>query len=362
MADLPVYISGVASKLGSRFIPANEICSFIQKKKPNLTDRRMKKLLALCGTSGIYRLSSKETLEEIATEVSEIAIKRAGIEISQITGIYPVQSPSGEYLFPEYGRRVADNLGIKNKPIIPASGGCIGTIEAMYVAAAQLRADDMDGICSNFLIICGDNPERVLDPYDETTIPLFSTEVSAIVITNQKIENGYQLTNIKTAAIEGNAFAMTLESPFNFRRNRSSFYDRHDHSLKYKMNGEGVYEFVIRDALNWAREKSGFQRLTQERFLIPHQPSWILLRQIANQEDLPEDPEKLRKFMYIDGILEYGNVSGSSFSHGLEDSLKKNYGSNQRILGWQFGIGLKSAIADLKNIGSPRQIAGIRDY
>jgi len=308
-----INLTGLSTRIGSKVITSEEIADRFGKPL-----RRIKK----CGITVLYRFSEKETLEGFAAEGARESIERAGIFLSDISGIYAsVGGPNTEYLMPGLARVVGKKLGLKEIPMITLSMGCVGGIHALQIAYNQLVSDSLSGINGNYLIVVGDHTSRCLDETNWETAPLFSDGVASVILSNQ-VNGKYTLTKIGSRALEGDILTMRVLNPSMLNELKKATFE---------MDGEDVFNFATFEAFPAILKILGIKELPTNCYLIPHQASGLILGHIQGRNNIPENQ------IYKEGIGLMGNLSGASVYFGLEDVIKRNLAPGKDIILGAFG-------------------------
>lgn len=329
-----VYITGIGTKLGSEEVSLQQI-----GRRFALTAAQLKQLRRKCGPIRLYRCAPDESVEDCAVQACQTAMCNAALSASDVTGIYAsTGGPVGEYVLPDLPRTLALKLGMGDLDTIGMSMGCVGGVDCMLAASHRLIVDSLEGRTASYLIVCGDQAGLTHSAMDRSTAFLFSEGMACFVLSNHA-RAGYRIERINTVSAAGDPFCMKL-------RNAHS-----QPGAKFEMQGEAVYEFVIKAALPRLPRLLGLASIPKDAYCIFHQANLSMLRQMAAQADLHGD------LVYDDGVREIGNTSGASLMFGLEDALRKGYiGRTPRVFLGTFGVGLKVGAALLSPIGDPREV------
>ena len=334
MAIPDVYIRGIGSKLGSNEVAIEDVARQFQ-----LTAAELKNLRRKCGPNRLFKCADGERIEDCAAEACRLAVRNAGLTLSDVDGIYAsTGGPISEYMLPDLPRTIAQDLGLADIDTVEVSMGCVGGIDCMLAASHRLIVDRLKGRTSHYLVVCGDQTEATHAESDRSTAFLFSDGMACFVMSNEA-ENGYRVDAIDSVSAGGDPYCMNLKNL------------HHDPDAKFEMNGTAVYEFVVKTALPQLHRMLGLDMISIDAYCIFHQASLSILRQLAAQAEISDDR------MYYDGIREFGNTSGATVMFGLEDAIKKDYvwQASQVVIA-AFGVGLKVGGMLLSPVGDPRQI------
>lgn len=339
---MKTYISGIGTRLGSKKLSVDELADKLgDGKNLNKTIRR-------CGTSELYGLSEDETIEGLYKESAQIAIENSGMDLGNIRGIYASNgAPTHEFLMPDLSRRIMDLLGISGINPTDVGSGCVGGLDSLIQARNQLVYDSFKGRESAYLVFSGDNSSRVGVRNDKSTAFLFSEGAACFLVTNMKINNGYEIKEIGSVSLDGDAGCMKILNPL---------VGKEGYDGVFRMDGNAVAYFAIKQAISAMPKLVGMSEFPKDFYFIPHQASRYILETVQEQMDLDED------LFYKDGIKNLGNVSGASCMFALNDSLTSDFIEDDRdVLLGAFGASLKVGAAHLKRVGQPKMIAHFRD-
>ena len=328
-----VFLTGIGTRLGASEVPLEEI-----GRRFSLSGKELARLKRKCGPERLYHIGDGQTLEQCAVEACRRAMSSAALAPEQVSGIYvSTGGPVAEYALPDLARVLALKMGLDEIDTVPISMGCVGGIDGLLAARNRLIVDSLEGNEANYLVVCGDRPGVTHHETQRDTAFLFSEGMACFVVSN-RAQAGFRIEKINSMAAGGDPFCMKLKNAHLAP------------SAKFEMSGENVYEFAVKAALPRIPKLLGLKGFPSNTYCIFHQASLSILRQLANQADLPAD------LFYFDGIREIGNTSGASVMFGLDDAIKKGYVQRAgRVLLAAFGVGLKVGAALLTPVGNPRE-------
>lgn len=324
--NMPVSILGVSRRLGSDVI--DPITIEEQFDKPAGT------IEGLCGVTKLHRMLPEEDLSVLSAEACRDVVKRCGISLDQISGVFTSCNPTTDYLIPSLAPLVVKELGLSHILAINIGMGCAGGLQALQAAHNQLLADTLAEQVRYYLVVAGDHTSRMLDKSAWKTAIMFSDGVTAALVTNDpNVTGGLEIlrTNSETYAGES-VCVINLPNTLVTDGTEKQFLG---------MRGRGVFEFGTRIAPR-VKKLAGLESL-DDCYVIPHQANIRMLN------ELPPTLEILPEQLWTDGITKIGNISGAACFLGLEDVLAAPVitGGRNRVLLCAFGAELQVAVAVL---------------
>ncbi len=123
------------------------------------------------------RLISNEKLEDLAVEAAKNAMENAGVTPEEIDFLI-VSNVSNEYDTPSLSCVIQGMLGMKC-PCFDINCACSGFVYALDIAESFLATKDL----RNILIVCAEEPSRMVDWKDRSQCVLFGDGAGAAVVT-----------------------------------------------------------------------------------------------------------------------------------------------------------------------------------
>ncbi|MDR2970463.1 MAG: beta-ketoacyl-ACP synthase 3 [Bacteroidales bacterium] len=243
------------------------------------------------------RIISEESLTELAVSASKKALKNANLEAKDIDFII-CSNTVNNYVLPGLSCIVQGELGA-HCPCIDLNSACSGFIYALYMAAAYL---DM-GKVKNILIVCAEEPSKMVDWHARDTSVIFGDGAGATVVTQGKNLKSIHLTT--TCAIEPLYYQRELE------------YNPYTHKQEFKplvMNGKDVYKMAVNASVQDINTVMKEAHVTQKEisFYLLHQANVRIIETI--RDFLGENEDKFPK-----NIHKYGNTSSASIPILLDE-------------------------------------------
>jgi 3-oxoacyl-[acyl-carrier-protein] synthase III len=260
------------------------------------------------GISRRYVMRSGESLVEIAADASREALKRAGLEASDIDGIV-AGTVSSEYAFPSFACQLQQALGIKSAPAFDVGAACSGFVFALAVADSMMRT----GLVKRALVIGADALSTMVDWNDRRTAVLFGDGAGAAVMVSEPGDRGVVATLLKSAGEYWDLLSLRatgVRSPLDSELRRSP-----DDVLK--MRGPELFKIAVKSMEEVTREvvKQAGLELKDISLVVPHQANIRIINAVA--ERLGLSPAQI--FVNID---RYGNTSAASVPIALDEALE----------------------------------------
>lgn len=123
------------------------------------------------------RLITNERLEDLAVEAAKNAMENAGVTPEEIDFLI-VSNVSNEYDTPSLSCVIQGMLGMKC-PCFDINCACSGFVYALDIAESFLATKDL----RNILIVCAEEPGRMVDWKDRSQCVLFGDGAGAAVVT-----------------------------------------------------------------------------------------------------------------------------------------------------------------------------------
>ena len=123
------------------------------------------------------RLITNEKLEDLAVEAAKNAMENAGVTPEEIDFLI-VSNTSNEYDTPSMSCIIQGMLGMKC-PCFDINCACSGFVYALDIAESFLATKDL----RNILIVCAEEPGRMVDWKDRSQCVLFGDGAGAAVVT-----------------------------------------------------------------------------------------------------------------------------------------------------------------------------------
>ena len=123
------------------------------------------------------QLISDEKLEDLAVSAAQIALENSGIKAEELDFII-CSNVVNEYITPALSCIIQGRIGAKC-PCIDLNGACAGFIYSLDIAESYFSSKKD---INNILIVCAEEPTRMVDWSDRSTCVLFGDGAGAVVL------------------------------------------------------------------------------------------------------------------------------------------------------------------------------------
>jgi 3-oxoacyl-[acyl-carrier-protein] synthase III len=256
-----------------------------------------------------YAMRQGESLADITTEASKIALDRAGMKAADLDAIV-VGTVSSEYGFPSFACQVQTRLGIDTIPAFDVAAACSGFVYALSVADSMMRAGDFKRV----LTIGTDALSTMVDWNDRRTAVLFGDGAGAAVMVHEPGARGVLTSVLRSAgqywnllAVRSTGIRSTIDSEV-----------RRDPADSIQMKGPELFKIAVKsiaDVTKQAAEKAGVD-IADVDLVVPHQANMRILSAVAERLGISQE----KVFTNIDS---YGNTSAASVPIALDEALER---------------------------------------
>lgn len=255
-----------------------------------------------------------DTVTSMSLEASKMAIKRAGINTSDIDFII-FSTITPDYFVPGNGVLLQRKLGLQGIGALDVRNACSGFLYALSVADQFIKT----GMYRCVLVVGAEIQSSALDKSTEgrSSSVIFADGAGAAVIqTAANHENGLLSTHLHA---DGDyAEELYVKDPGSSRTDRLSAERIKSGSFNMKMNGSAVFkhavekfEAVIREALFY-----NGKQVSDVDLLIPHQANLRISNFI--QQKLGIDEDKV-----YNNIMYYGNTTAATIPIAMSEAWEQ---------------------------------------
>lgn len=271
----------------------------------SVTNEMLEKFLAttdewITERTGIKARSviSTERLEDLACEAAQRALEDANLTVNDIDFII-CSNVVNEYVTPALSCIIQGKLGAKC-PTVDINAACAGFIFAMDMADDKLKANK----AKNILIVCAEEPSRMVSWQNRSTCVLFGDGAGAAVV---------------TAGDELKAIRLTTESLtdvlyYQRRLEPTPYIDKDETFEPLVMRGREVFKHAV------SSSNKDIKTLLNETGLEPNDIKYYVLHQ-ANKRII----DSIRNFLGVDeervphNVERYGNISSAALPALLDE-------------------------------------------
>ena len=271
---------------------------------------------------------SSEKLEDLALDAARKALDNAGVDAGELDMLI-CSNVVNEFITPSLSCIVASKLGI-SCPCFDINCACPGFIYAMDMADSYFRS----GKVKKVLIVCAEEPTRMIDWSDRSTCVLFGDGAGAVVFGEGDNLRG---TRLSAQPDPDKLYEIHKLQP-------TPYITKEEADVPLVMKGREVFKFAV------TTSSRDITDILAETGITPDQVSYYMIHQ-ANlriidgiREHLGVAPEK-----FPTNIRDHGNSSSASCPILLDECNKAGMFKKGDILVFSaFGAGLLSATAVLE--------------
>lgn len=271
---------------------------------------------------------SSEKLEDLALDAARKALDNAGVDAGELDMLI-CSNVVNEFITPSLSCIVASKLGI-SCPCFDINCACPGFIYAMDMADSYFRS----GKVNKVLIVCAEEPTRMIDWSDRSTCVLFGDGAGAAVFGEGDNLRG---TRLSAQPNPDKLYEIHKLQP-------TPYITKEEADVPLVMKGREVFKFAV------TTSSRDITDILAETGITPDQVSYYMIHQ-ANlriidgiREHLGVAPEK-----FPTNIRDHGNSSSASCPILLDECNKAGMFKKGDILVFSaFGAGLLSATAVLE--------------
>jgi len=292
MEENMTKLVGIEYSMGSVRSSAEEVAYFfgIEEKK-----------VLRNGPLGLYKFSNLEEPVSVTAQVVIRLLKRKGVSLSDIDGIFGVNNFTSETIMPSYTVAVAKELGLQSIIADQVGLGCGGIGQVLRAAFNQLRVDALDKKISYYLVVTAEKIDRILNPNDRSGILFSDSAVACLVSNDPNVDAAFDILSVQTQGIvENNIEVLEIKSPFIDGTNR------------FAMKGTEVFQFGS-NICKYVLQIADLNKVPSGTFLIPHQANSRMIKMI--KRSVGKDST-----VYDKGIVNHGNTLNSSVLIALKDA------------------------------------------
>lgn len=278
------------------------------------------------------RISTGETTSDLATEAAKEALKDANLKPEDIDLIV-VATATPDRIAPSCACFVQEKLKAVNATAFDISAVCSGALFATSIGVQFIKT----GMYTNVLVIGADTFSNIID-WERRDAVFFGDGAGAMVLSATTEDKGFvdfSLHTDGTGKLHFNVPAGGSEIP-------TSQKTIEDKLHYFQMNGKEVFKTAIDVVPKSIKALLAKNNLSIDaiKYLIPHQPSINILREIARQINMPFEKVKTN-------MDRYANTSGGTIPIVLDETLKTSeFNTNDYLLfaavgaGWTWGTAL----------------------
>jgi 3-oxoacyl-[acyl-carrier-protein] synthase-3 len=241
---------------------------------------------------------SSEKLEDMAVEAANKALEDAGLTVADIDFII-CSNVVNEYVTPALSCIIQGKLGAKC-PTVDINAACAGFIYAMDMADDKLRSKK----AKNILIVCAEEPSRMVSWQNRSTCVLFGDGAGAAVVTE-----GDELKAIRLTTE-----SMTDVLYYQRKLEPTPYIDKEENFEPLVMRGREVFKHAVSNSnkdIKILLDETGLS-VDDIKYFVLHQANRRIIDAIRNflgveEERVPHNVER------------YGNISSAALPALLDE-------------------------------------------
>ncbi len=256
----------------------------------------------------------KDTVANMATKASKLALERAGLEAKEIDFIiFATITP--DYFFPGSGVLLQRELGLGGEiAAMDIRNACSGFIYGLSTADAFIKS----GMYKTILVVGAEIQSSALDQSTagRSTNVIFADGAGAAILQATEENTGVLTSHLHS---DGNyAEELYVKDPGSSRKVRLSKELIEGPSFKVYMNGNQVFKHAVvrfEEVINEALEATGKTTDDLDLF-IPHQANLRISQFVQRKLKLPD--EKV-----FNNIMHYGNTTAASIPIAISEAWEQ---------------------------------------
>ena len=266
---------------------------------------------------------STERLEDLACEAAQRALEDANLTVNDIDFII-CSNVVNEYVTPALSCIIQGKLGAKC-PTVDINAACAGFIFAMDMADDKLKANK----AKNILIVCAEEPSRMVSWQNRSTCVLFGDGAGAAVVTE-----GDELKAIRLTTS-----SLTDVLYYQRRLEPTPYIDKEENFEPLVMRGREVFKHAVTNSCRDIRKllmQTGLEA-SDIKYYVLHQANHRIIESIrgflgVEEEKVPHNVER------------YGNISSAALP-ALLDELNRGgkLQKGDKLVFSAFGAGFTTA-------------------
>ncbi len=238
-----------------------------------------------------------ETTSDLGVKAAQVAIQRAGIEVSEIDLVLCATISPDYMCMPSTACLIADKLGLHEAMAFDISAACTGFVYALSIAKAFVES----GMKKNVLIVGAEKLSSIVDYTDRTTCMLFGDGAGAAIIsaTNNKDEAIIDVRCSADGAQKDLLLTPGVES---------------DEKQYMQMKGNETFKVAVRTLTSDVLKILEKNNMTNDdiNLFIPHQANYRIIKAVGDALEFRDE----QKVLTVD---KYGNTSSASIPMAIND-------------------------------------------
>lgn len=254
--------------------------------------------------------ASDENTSDLGVKASEVAIKRAGIDVNEIDLVICATLSPDFSAMPSTACLISEKLGIKDVMAFDISAACTGFVYALSVAKAFIES----GMKKNVLIVGAEKASNVMDYTDRNICMLFGDGAGAAIISSTD-DKEKSIIDVQCSA-DGNLkdilYIPGVGSP----------------EAKYmQMKGNETFKIAVKTLTSDVEKIMAKNNYTNDDIdlFIPHQANIRIIKAVGKALNFRDDQKVLT-------VEKYGNTSAASIPMAMNDCFEDGRLTNGKTM------------------------------
>jgi len=248
-----------------------------------------------------------ETTSDMGVAAAKLAIKRSGIDASEIDMLICATISPDYFCMPSTATIISNKLGLGNVTAFDISAACTGFVYILSIAKAFIES----GMKKNILIVGAEKLSAITDYTDRGTCILFGDGAGAAMIsaTDNKEE---AIIDVNTGA--DGTYADLLMTPNGGTGSPHDALEGEANACFMQMKGNETFKVAVRTLTKDVveiLEENKIESSSIDHF-IPHQANYRIIKAVG-------DALKMREEQVVVTVAKYGNTSGASIPMAMND-------------------------------------------
>ena len=255
----------------------------------------------------------KDTVSNMATRATRVALDRAGLETQEIEFIvFATITP--DYFFPGSGVLLQRELGLQGIGALDIRNACSGFIYALSIADQFIKT----GMYKTVLVVGAEIQSSALDKSTEgrSSSVIFADGAGVAIVQATEEEKGILSTHLHA---DGDyAEELYVKDPGSSRKTRLSKEMLDGKTFNLTMNGNAVFKHAVvrfSEVIMEALKQNGHSP-EEIDLLVPHQANLRISNFVQKQFKLPDDK-------VFNNIMYYGNTTAASIPIAMSEAWEK---------------------------------------
>lgn len=268
------------------------------------------------------QIITDERLKDLAIDAAHQALQKAGIGAHQIDYII-CSNVVNENVTPSLSCIIHDGIDA-NCPCIDINAACSGFIYSLQIANSFQSA----GVADKILVVCAEEPTRMVDWKDRSTCVLFGDAAGAVVLTAGDSLKSMRVTNISKTDV---LYEERKLEP-------TPYLKRSEENIPLQMKGQEVFKTAVKASVKdivHVVEEAGLRLDDIDHFVL-HQANLRIIEAVSHL--LGQD---MKKFPH--NVEFYGNTSSASIPVLLNELNERGeLNDGDKIVFSAFGAGFST--------------------